>query len=79
MTIKTLYADRKEQALNKLLELADGRKVFLARELKTSVQSVQMWFMRKQISKPGALKIEEHPYFSLHITKEELRPDIDWN
>lgn len=78
MVEPTLYKHQKKRALKKLLKLADGKKVNIARELGISVQTVQMWFLREQISPFGAKKVDIHEYFGRYVTKEELRPDIDW-
>lgn len=74
----SLYKKRKKDALKKLLCLADGKKVNIARELGLTEQTVQMWFIRGQISQSGAVKIAEHEYFGKHLTKEEMRPDVNW-
>ena len=72
-----IYDKKKRTALNSLLKLV-GKKSILATALGYSNQTIQMWFLRGQISKDGALKVEQHPELSKYITKEELRPDVDW-
>lgn len=74
----SLYKHQKKRSLFKLLKLADGKKVNIARQLGITVQAVQMWFLREQISPIGARKVDAHEYFGRYMTKEELRPDVEW-
>lgn len=71
-----IYSGKKLTALKKLLHLVGNKKSRLAFELKVHKQTVQMWFMRGQISKDGALAVASHDELSKLISKEELRPDI---
>lgn len=79
MKTPTLYSERKRKALDKLLKLADNKKCNLAKELGFSTQTIQMWFTRGQISKNAAVLVSNHEFFSKHISKEELRPDVIWD
>ena len=74
-----IYKIPKKKALDTLLKAVGNKKIRLAEELDVSEQTVQMWFLRGQISKPGAQKVSEHELLSQYITKEELRPDITWS
>lgn len=76
--MSSLYKDKKQAALDKLLELAEGKKVHIANELGVSFQTVQMWFLRGQISRVAAQTVMKHEYFKSHFTLSELRPDIKW-
>lgn len=73
-----IYSERKKKALDILLKAVGSKKVRLAEELDVSIQTVQMWFLRNQISKAGAEKVSQHKLLSQYITKEELRPDVSW-
>lgn len=73
-----IYSERKQKALNVLLQAVGGRKSLLAKELEVSEQTIQMWFLRGQISKKGAVAVSNHEFLSERISKQELRPDVSW-
>ncbi len=74
--MSTLYKERQAAALQKLLELAEGNMTNIARELDTTPQNVAAGYKTGRISKNYAKAVSEHEFFSKHLTKEELRPDI---
>lgn len=74
--MESIYKKRKEDALYKLLRLAENKKANIAFELNLTPQSVKGWFSRGQISKRGAELVMKHEFFRHYFTLNELRPDV---
>ena len=76
MTPREAIKKQQRESLDKLIAFA-GSRYNLAKLIGITPPSVDSWHKRGVCSKKGAIKAEI--ITSGNITREDLRPDVDWD